>query len=36
MSEIRLQVKNITKHFGINRALNNVSFKNIVTKEITP
>ena len=26
MSEIRLQVKNITKHFGINRALNNVSF----------
>ena len=26
MSDIRLQVKNITKHFGINRALNNVSF----------
>ena len=26
MSEIRLQVRNITKHFGINRALNNVSF----------
>ncbi|MGN1280421.1 MAG: sugar ABC transporter ATP-binding protein [Succinivibrio sp.] len=27
MSEVRLQVKNITKHFGINRALNNVSFE---------
>ncbi len=26
MSEVRLQVRNITKHFGINRALNNVSF----------
>ena len=26
MSEVRLQVRNVTKHFGINRALNNVSF----------
>ncbi|MDD6205875.1 sugar ABC transporter ATP-binding protein [Succinivibrio sp.] len=26
MSNIRLQVKNVTKHFGINRALNNISF----------
>lgn len=26
MSEVRLQVKNVTKHFGINRALNNISF----------
>lgn len=26
MSDIRLQVKNVTKHFGINRALNNISF----------
>ena len=26
MSEVRLQVRNMTKHFGINRALNNVSF----------
>lgn len=24
--QVRLQIKNITKHFGINRALNNVSF----------
>lgn len=26
MSDIRLQVKNVTKLFGINRALNNISF----------
>jgi len=26
MSEVRLQVRNMTKHFGINCALNNVSF----------
>lgn len=26
MSDIRLEVKNVTKHFGINRALNNISF----------
>src|SRR5574344_302152 len=26
MSEVRLQVRNMTKHFGINRALNDVSF----------
>lgn len=26
MSDIRLQVKNVTKYFGINRALNNISF----------
>ena len=26
MSEVRLKVRNMTKHFGVNRALNNVSF----------
>ena len=26
MSEVRLQVRNISKHFGITRALNNISF----------